>query len=107
MVAVNIRAVAEAQLGEERTVELPQGHSVRLREVPVGAAGLYAPGGRAAYPSSVLMTALPAQAAGVVRIALATPPGPEGRVHPVTLAAGSRLRQLAGADTVEVSSAQR
>ncbi len=87
--AVNIRAVAEAQLGEERTVELPQGHSVRLREVPVGAAGLYAPGGRAAYPSSVLMTALPAQAAGVGRIALATPPGPDGRVHPVTLAAAA------------------
>jgi histidinol dehydrogenase len=87
--AVNIRAVAEAQLGEERTVELPQGHSVRLREVPVGAAGLYAPGGRAAYPSSVLMTTLPAQAAGVGRIALATPPGPDGRVHPVTLAAAA------------------
>jgi histidinol dehydrogenase len=87
--AVNIRAVAEAQLGEERTVELPQGHSVRLREVPVAAAGLYAPGGRAAYPSSVLMTALPAQAAGVGRIALATPPGPDGRVHPVTLAAAA------------------
>jgi histidinol dehydrogenase len=87
--AGNIRAVAEAQLGEERTVTLPQGHSVRLREVPVGAAGLYAPGGRAAYPSSVLMTVLPAQAAGVGRIALATPPGPDGHVHPVTLAAAA------------------
>jgi histidinol dehydrogenase len=87
--AANIAAVAAAQLGEERTVELPQGHTVRLREVPVGAAGLYAPGGRAAYPSSVLMTALPARAAGVGRIALATPPGPDGRVHPVTLAAAS------------------
>ena len=62
---------------------------MRLREVPVGAAGLYAPGGRAAYPSSVLMTVLPAQAAGVGRIALATPPGPDGRVHPVTLAAAA------------------
>jgi histidinol dehydrogenase len=87
--AANIRAVADAQLGEERTVTLPQGHSVRLREVPVGAAGLYAPGGRAAYPSSVLMTVLPAQAAGVGRIALATPPGPDGHVHPVTLAAAA------------------
>jgi histidinol dehydrogenase len=87
--AANIRTVAEAQLREERTVELPQGHTVRLREVPVGSAGLYAPGGRAAYPSSVLMTALPAQAAGVGRIALATPPGPDGRVHPVTLAAAA------------------
>ncbi len=87
--AANIRAVAAAQLGEERSVELPQGHTVRLREVPVGAAGIYAPGGRAAYPSSVLMTALPAQAAGVGRIALATPPGPDGRIHPVTLAAAA------------------
>jgi histidinol dehydrogenase len=87
--AANIRTVAEAQLGEERTVELPQGHSVRLREVPVVAAGLYAPGGRAAYPSSVLMTALPARAAGVERIALATPPGPDGLVQPVTLAAAA------------------
>ncbi len=87
--AANIRAVAEAQLGEERRIELPQGHAVRLREVPVGAAGLYAPGGRAAYPSSVLMTALPAQAAGVGRIVLATPPGPDGNVHQVTLAAAA------------------
>ncbi len=87
--AANIRTVAEAQLGEERTVDLPQGHSVRLREVPVGSAGLYAPGGRAAYPSSVLMTVLPARAAGVERLALATPPGPDGRVHPVTLAAAA------------------
>jgi histidinol dehydrogenase len=87
--AANIEAVAVAQLGEEKTVELPQGHSVRLREVPVGAAGLYAPGGRAAYPSSVLMTVVPARAAGVGRIALATPPGPDGRVHPVTLAAAA------------------
>jgi histidinol dehydrogenase len=87
--AANIQTVAEAQLGEERTVELPQGHSVRLREVPVGAAGLYAPGGRAAYPSSLLMTAVPARAAGVRRIALATPPGPDGRVRPVTLAAAA------------------
>jgi histidinol dehydrogenase len=87
--AANIRAVAAAQEPADRTVELPQGHSVRMREVAVGAAGLYAPGGRAAYPSSVLMTALPAQAAGVGRIAIATPPGPDGRVHPVTLAAAA------------------
>jgi histidinol dehydrogenase len=87
--AANIRAVAAAQLGEERRVELPQGHSVRLREVPVGSAGLYAPGGRAAYPSSVLMIVLTAQVAGVERIVLATPPGPDGRVHQVTLAAAA------------------
>jgi len=85
----NIRAVAEAQAGEERTVELPAGQSIRLREVPVGAAGVYAPGGRAAYPSSVLMCAIPAQVAGVERVAVASPPGPDGRVHPLVLAAAA------------------
>jgi histidinol dehydrogenase len=87
--AANIRAVAEAQLGSERTVELPAGQKVKLREVPVGAAGIYAPGGRAAYPSSVLMCAIPARVAGVERVAVASPPGPDGRVHPLVLAAAS------------------
>jgi histidinol dehydrogenase len=87
--AANIRAVAEAQLGSERTVELPAGQKVTLREVPVGAAGVYAPGGRAAYPSSVLMCAIPARVAGVERIAVASPPGPDGRVHPLVLAAAA------------------
>lgn len=87
--AANIRQVAEAQLGEERTVELPAGQRVRLREVPVGAAGIYSPGGRAAYPSSTLMCAIPAQVAGVERIALASPPGPDGRLHPLVLAAAA------------------
>lgn len=87
--AANIKTVAEAQIGEERTVELPAGQSVRLREVPVGAAGIYSPGGRAAYPSSVLMCAIPAQVAGVERIALASPPGADGRLHPLVLAAAA------------------
>ncbi len=87
--AVNIRLVAEAQIGEERTVELPAGQRVKLREVPVASAGIYAPGGRAAYPSSLLMCAIPAQVAGVERIAVASPPGPDGRVHPLVLAAAS------------------
>lgn len=85
----NVRQVAEAQLGEERTVQLPAGQEVTLREVPVGAAGIYAPGGRAAYPSTVLMCAIPAQAAGVKRIVLASPPGPDGRVHELVLAAAA------------------
>jgi len=85
----NIRRVAEAQIGEERTVELAAGQRVKLREVPVGAAGIYAPGGRAAYPSSVLMCAIPAQVAGVGRVALASPPGPDGRMHPLVLAAAA------------------
>src|SRR4029077_15274231 len=70
-------------------VELPQGQAVTVREVAVGAAGIYAPSGRAAYPSSVLMCAIPARGAGVERIALASPPGPDGRVHPLVLAAAA------------------
>ncbi|HEY6732083.1 MAG TPA: histidinol dehydrogenase [Solirubrobacterales bacterium] len=89
LAAANVRQVAEAQIGEARTVDLPAGQSVKLREVAVSAAGIYSPGGRAAYPSSVLMCAIPAQVAGVERIALASPPGPDGRVHQLVLAAAA------------------
>ncbi len=88
--AANVRTVAEAQLAESRReVELPQGQRVTIRWLPVGAAGIYAPGGRAAYPSSVLMCAIPAQVAGLERIALASPPGPDGHLHPLVLAAAA------------------
>lgn len=90
--AANVREVARAQLAEPRQVRLPQGHGVELREVPVGAAGIYAPGGRAAYPSSVLMCAIPARAAGVERVALASPPGSDGSLHPLVLAAAALCR---------------
>jgi histidinol dehydrogenase len=90
--AANVRLVAEAQLKlEPAKVELPQGQTVTVREEPVRSAGIYAPGGRAAYPSSVLMCAIPAQVAGVERIAMATPPGPDGQVNPVVLAAAALL----------------
>jgi histidinol dehydrogenase len=86
--ATNIRAVAEAQLATAPSrVDLPQGQAVSLREVAVKAAGVYAPGGMAAYPSSVLMCAIPARVAGVERLALATPPGPDGAISPIVLAA--------------------
>jgi histidinol dehydrogenase len=89
LAAANVRAIAEAQLGSETRHDLPQGHSVTVREVAVGAAGIYAPGGRGAYPSSVLMCAIPAQVAEVDRIVLASPPGPDGRLHPLVLAAAA------------------
>jgi histidinol dehydrogenase len=89
----NVSAVAEAQIGHERhRVDLPQGQTVTVREVPVGAAGVYAPGGRAAYPSSVLMCCIPARVAGVERIALATPPGRTGGIDPLVLAAAALCR---------------
>jgi histidinol dehydrogenase len=88
--AANVRAVAEAQLETGATeVSLPQGQIVRLRSIPVGAAGIYAPGGKAFYPSSVLMCAIPARVAGVGRVALASPPGPDGDLHPIVLAAAA------------------
>ncbi|OLC13357.1 MAG: histidinol dehydrogenase [Candidatus Rokubacteria bacterium 13_1_40CM_69_27] len=62
--------------------------SVLGQEVrPIERVGIYVPGGRAAYPSTVLMTAVPARVAGVPEIVLATPPGPEGRVNETVLAA--------------------
>jgi histidinol dehydrogenase len=86
--AANIRAVARAQVDDTpHKVELPQGHAVVLQDIAVGSVGVYAPGGRAAYPSSVLMCCLPAREAGVSRVALASPPGADGRVHPAVLAA--------------------
>lgn len=95
--AANIRAVGEAQLGEERRVELEQGHSVELREVPVGSAAVYAPGGAASYPSTVLMGCLPAKIAGVRRVALATPPAQGERpVSDLILAAAA----IGGADEI-------
>jgi histidinol dehydrogenase len=95
--AANIRAVAETQLSEEQRVELEQGHSVELREVPVGSAAVYAPGGAASYPSTVLMGCLPAKIAGVRRVVLATPPAQGERpVSDLILAAAA----IGGADEV-------
>lgn len=88
--AANVHAVAAAQVRDEPVkVALPQGQSVEIREVPVGAAGVYAPGGSAAYPSSVLMCAIPARVAGVDRVALASPPGPDGEIRQEVLAAAA------------------
>jgi histidinol dehydrogenase len=86
--AANVRAVAEAQVDDTpHKVELPQGQAVVLQDIAVRSAGVYAPGGRAAYPSSVLMCCIPARAAGVERLAVASPPGEGGRVPTATLAA--------------------
>jgi histidinol dehydrogenase len=97
LAAANIRQVAEAAgRPEERTVELPQGQRVTLAEIPVGAAAIYAPAGRAPYPSSVLMGVIPARVAGVERVVVASPPAPGGEPDPVVLAAAA----IAGADAL-------
>ena len=83
LAAANIEAVAAAGLGADTAVTLEQGQAVRLRDVPVRRAAVYAPGGRAPYPSSVLMGAVTARAAGVDEVVVAAPP------HPVILAAAA------------------
>jgi histidinol dehydrogenase len=94
----NIRALAEAELRASSPVdvELSEGQRVRQVETPVTSAGAYAPGGRAAYPSTVLMCCVPARVAGVGRVAVASPPGSDGSVHSAVLAACS----VAGVDEV-------
>jgi len=76
-------------VGAPKSWRLTDEHgSVLGQEVrPLDRVGIYAPGGRAAYPSTVLMTAVPARVAGVREIVLVTPPGPGGRVEPAVLAA--------------------
>jgi histidinol dehydrogenase len=83
----NVRIVAEAQLPDPVTVELSQGQRVDVAEVPVARAGAYAPGGRAAYVSTVVMCAVTARAAGVDDIAVCCPPGAHGRVDSAVLGA--------------------
>lgn len=92
----NVTAVAEEALSADRDVTLAQGHRVRLREVAVQRAGVYVPGGRAPYPSTVIMGVVTARAAGVPSVAVCAPPGAGSRGHETILAACA----LAGATEV-------
>jgi histidinol dehydrogenase len=82
----NVRVVARAGLRDERTVDLG-GHSVTLREPPVRRAGIYVPGGRAPYPSTVVMGVVTARVAGVEEVAVCAPPDGDGHVDSTVLAA--------------------
>jgi len=93
--AGEIRAYHEAQLTPPVALER-DGMRVREVVVPVDRAGCYVPGGRAKYPSTVLMTAIPARAAGVAEVVLCVPPDREGRAPVPTLAAAA----VAGVDEV-------
>ncbi len=79
----NVAIVADAGAGNDVTVDLPQGHRVVLREVPVRRAAIYVPGGRAPYPSTVVMGVVTARAAGVEEVVVLTPP----EIDPVILGA--------------------
>lgn len=87
------RAFAQAQVPQDATVDYPHGGTVTQRWVPVRRVGLYVPGGLAVYPSSVIMNTVPAQAAGVTSLALASPPQADfgGLPHPTILAAAKLL----------------
>jgi histidinol dehydrogenase len=93
--ACRITAFHEQQLPQDLGWEDEQGVRLGLRWRPLDAVGLYVPGGTAAYPSSLLMNALPARIAGVGRIVM-TVPAPDGRVSPLVLAAA----RIAGVDEV-------
>jgi histidinol dehydrogenase len=86
---VRVRAVHAAQVPTEHTTVLADGAEVRQRWVPVQRVGLYAPGGLAVYPSSVIMNVVAAQEAGVAALAVASPPQKDfgGLPHPTILAA--------------------
>ncbi|WP_375389514.1 histidinol dehydrogenase [uncultured Amnibacterium sp.] len=88
-----VRAASAAQLSQPVTTRLGDGARVLQRWMPVRRVGLYVPGGRAVYPSSVVMNVVPAQVAGVRAIALATPAQRDhgGRAHPVILGAAGLL----------------
>jgi histidinol dehydrogenase len=91
-------AIEEFHRGQLPEPHEHRGHGLVITEVirAVDRAGLYVPGGRACYPSTVLMTAVPARVAGVPEVALCVPPGPDGRVPTPTLAAAA----IAGVDEV-------
>jgi histidinol dehydrogenase len=91
----NVTRVCQAALTEDRTISF-DGHEVRLREVPVRRGAVYVPGGRAPYPSTVVMGTVCASVAGVREIAVCAPPGSDGEVNSVVLAAC----RLAGASVV-------
>lgn len=81
----NVANVAEAGVGTDAVVPLPQGHTVRLRELPVRSAAVYVPGGRAPYPSTVVMGVVTARAAGVIDVAVCSPPGSDGQIDAAIL----------------------
>ena len=92
----NISSYHEKQKRNSWFDARPDGTILGQKVTPLASAGVYVPGGKAAYPSSVLMNIIPAQVAGVERIVMVTPPGKDGRVNPVTLTAA----HLAGATEV-------
>ncbi|MBQ7781239.1 MAG: histidinol dehydrogenase [Lachnospiraceae bacterium] len=94
--AENVRVFHEKQLRNSWFDPKPDGTILGQRMTPISRAGVYVPGGKAAYPSSVLMNIIPAKVAGVEQIIMTTPCNAEGKVNPGTLVAAD----IAGADLI-------
>lgn len=94
--AENIRAFHEKQVRNSWFDAKEDGTILGMKLSPIARVGIYVPGGEAAYPSSLLMNAIPAKVAGVEEIIMVTPPGAEGQISPATLVAAD----IAGVDTI-------
>ena len=94
--AANIAKFHEKQLRNSFIINDEDGIVMGQKVIPMDKAGLYVPGGTAAYPSTVLMDAVPAKIAGVGELVITTPPGPDGKVNPYVLAAA----KVAGVDRI-------
>ena len=93
---VNIRSFHEKQKQYSWFDSKPDGSILGQKVTPLSRVGVYVPGGKAAYPSSVLMNVIPAKVAGVEQIVMVTPPGKDGKVNPNTLVAANE----AGVDVI-------
>ncbi|MEZ3508439.1 MAG: histidinol dehydrogenase [Lachnospiraceae bacterium] len=94
--AANIKAFHEKQLRNSWIDTRPDGSLLGQRILPLATSGVYVPGGKAAYPSSVLMNVIPARVAGVKKIVMTTPASADGKVNPGTLVAA----KIAGVDEI-------
>ncbi len=94
--AANIRKFHEKQVRNSFIINDEKGIVVGQKVIPVDRAGLYVPGGTAAYPSTVLMDSIPAKIAGCKEVVIVTPPSKDGKVNPVILAAA----HIAGVDKI-------
>jgi histidinol dehydrogenase len=100
----NVHRVAQERVASDRLVEFG-GHRVALREVPVGRAAVYVPGGRAPYPSTVVMGVVTAKTAGVAEIVVCSPPGQGGELDRAieaacALAGATEVYRMGGAQAI-------
>ena len=105
LAAKNIREYHEKQLRKGFEIKKENGVVIGQKVTPVEKAGLYVPGGKAAYPSTVLMDSIPAKIAGVKSVVMVTPPNKEGKISPVILAAASvakidKIYKVGGAQAI-------